>query len=236
MLKQVRIPRVYSVVVEQIRNLIETGQLKPGDKLPIEKSLAEQLGISRSSVREALCALEVLGVIQSRQGMGTYVANNNVATDLSEDQFEDLIEAEGTLEIVEARQVFEPGVAALAARHRTDADLAALQACITRMEQLLEAGLDSWEPDWAFHVALAAASHNSVVSALADMISQRVRGRLWQLMREQNYSSDPGRPRQYLDTHRRIYEAIERGDARAAEEAVSHHLAEIWKDLADGIA
>ena len=76
MLKQVRIPRVYSLVVEQIRELIESGQLKPGDKLPTERSLAEQLGVSRSSVREALSALEVLGVINSRQGLGNYVANN----------------------------------------------------------------------------------------------------------------------------------------------------------------
>src|SRR5579859_7076909 len=146
-LKQVRIPRVYTVVVEQIRDLIETGHLKPGDKLPTERNLAEQLGISRSSVREALSALEVLGVIQSRQGLGNYVANN-VSSDLPEDQFEELIEAEGTLEILEARQLFEPSVAALAARRRTAADLLALQSCITEMERLLGAGRDTWEPDW----------------------------------------------------------------------------------------
>ncbi|MGH2346605.1 MAG: FadR/GntR family transcriptional regulator, partial [Chloroflexota bacterium] len=76
MLKQVRIPRVYSLVVEQIRALIESGQLKAGDKLPTERGLAEQLGVSRSSVREALSALEVLGVIHSRQGLGNFIAEN----------------------------------------------------------------------------------------------------------------------------------------------------------------
>jgi GntR family transcriptional repressor for pyruvate dehydrogenase complex len=233
-LKQVRIPRVYSVVVQQVRDLIESGQLKPGDKLPTERSLAEQLGISRSSVREALSALEVLGVIQSRQGLGNYIANN-IAGDLSEDQFEDLIEAEGTLEILEARQLFEPGIAALAARRRTDADLRALQNCITEMERLLGEGRDTWEPDWGFHVVMANACHNPVVSALADLITQRVRGRLWQLMREHNYTSDPGRPSHYLDRHRRIYEAIERGDPRAAEDAARQDLAEITKDLSDSV-
>jgi GntR family transcriptional repressor for pyruvate dehydrogenase complex len=231
-LKQVRIPRVYTVVVEQIRDLIEMGQLKPGDKLPTERSLAEQLGISRSSVREALSALEVLGVIQSRQGLGNYVANN-LSSELPEDQFEELIESEGTLEIIEARQLFEPGVAALAARRRTDADLRALRTCVTEMERLLGEGLDTWEPDWGFHVALANACHNPVVSAITDLITQRVRGRLWQLMREQNYASDPARPSQYLDRHRRIYEAIERGDPRAAEDAARRDLAEITKDLSD---
>lgn len=233
MLKQVRIPRVYSVVVEQIRALIESGALKPGDKLPTERSLAEQLGISRSSVREALSALEVLGVIQSRQGLGNYVANHE-AGDLSEDKFEDLIEAEGTLEIVEARQVFEPGVAALAARRRTEADLRALESCITEMERLVGEGQDSWEPDWGFHVALAHACHNPMVTALADVITQRVRGRLWQLMREHNYAGDPERPRQYLERHRRIYEAVVRGNPQEAEEAVRRHLAEITENLADG--
>jgi GntR family transcriptional repressor for pyruvate dehydrogenase complex len=233
MLKQVRIPRVYSVVVEQIRALIESGELKPGDKLPTERSLAEQLGISRSSVREALSALEVLGVIQSRQGLGNYVANHEAA-DLSEDKFEDLIEAEGTLEIVEARLLFEPGAAALAAQRRTEADLRALQSCITEMERLVGEGQDSWEPDWGFHVALANACHNPMVTALADVITQRVRGRLWQLMREQNYAGEPERPRQYLERHRRIYQAIVRGDSEAAEDAVRRHLAEITENLSDG--
>ena len=233
MLKQVRIPRVYTVVVEQIRDLIETGQLKPGDKLPTERSLAEQLGISRSSVREALSALEVLGVIQSRQGLGNYVASQ-APGDLSEDKFEDLIEAEGTLEIVETRQLFEPGVAALAARRRTQADLRALQDCITEMERLLREDLDSWEPDWGFHIALANACHNPVVSAIADLITQRVRGRLWRLMREQNYAGEPARPRQYLDRHRQIYEAVAQGNPRAAEDAVRRHLAEITENLSDG--
>lgn len=232
MLKQVRIPRVYTVVVEQIRDLIESGQLKPGDKLPTERSLAEQLGISRSSVREALSALEVLGVIQSRQGLGNYVADN-VEGDLSEDQFEDLIESEGTLEIIEARQLFEPAVAALAAQRRTDADLRALRNCIAEMERLLDEGAETWEPDWGFHIALARACSNPVVSAIADLITQRVRGRLWQLMREQNYARDPARPRRYLERHRRIYEAIERGDPRAAEEAVRQDLSEISEDLSE---
>ncbi|HWE62412.1 MAG TPA: FadR/GntR family transcriptional regulator [Chloroflexota bacterium] len=232
MLKQVRIPRVYSLVVEQVRDLIETGQLKPGDKLPTERSLAEQLGVSRSSVREALSALEVLGVIQSRQGLGNYVAHN-VSSDLPEDQFESLILDGGTLEIIEARQLFEPGVAALAARRRTEQDLLIMRTCVTEMERLLADGRDAWEPDWGFHVAVANACHNPVVSALADLITQRVSGRLWQLMREHNYASDPARPAHYLNRHRRVYEAIERGDPRAAEEAMRQDLAEITNDLSD---
>ncbi|MDB5056894.1 MAG: transcriptional regulator, GntR family [Chloroflexi bacterium] len=232
MLEQVRIPRVYSLVVEQIRALIDSGQLKPGDKLPNERSLAEQLGISRSSVREALSALEVLGVIHSRQGLGNYVANN-APTELPEEQFEDLIVKGGPFEIIEARQLFEPGVAALAAVRRTDADLAAIWKCIEDMEAQLALGADAWEPDWGFHVALANACHNPVITAIAELITQRVSGRLWLLMREHNYASDPARPRLYLDSHRRIFEAIQRGDPRAAEEALRQDLAEITKDLSE---
>lgn len=232
MLKQVRIPRVYVVVVEQIRELIQSGVLKSGDKLPTERALAEQLGVSRSSVREALSALEVLGVIQSRQGLGNYVASG-VTHDVPEEQFEDLIFEGGTLEIIEARQLFEPAVAALAARRRSDEDLAAMQSCVTEMQRRLAAGGDVWESDWGFHVAVATACHNPLVSALADLITQRVSGRLWQLMREQNYGSDPARPRRYLNSHRLMYEAIARGDAAAAEEASRRHLAEIVHDLSE---
>ena len=232
MLKQVRIPRVYTLVVEQIRALIESGQLKAGDKLPTERSLAEQLGVSRSSVREALSALEVLRVIHSRQGLGNFIAEN-VENDLPEDQFEDLIEEGGTIEILEARQLFEPGLAALAARRRTEVDLAAIRACVTEMERRLAEGLDSWEPDWGFHIAVANACHNPVVAAIEDLITQRVSGRLWQLMRERNYASEPDRPTQYLNRHRLIYEAIQRGDPLAAETAMRHDLAETWNDLAD---
>jgi DNA-binding FadR family transcriptional regulator len=223
---------VYSLVIEQIRDLIESGELKPGEKLPTERSLAEQLGVSRSSVREALSALEVLGVIKSRQGLGNYVAHN-VSSDLPQDQYESLIVDGGPLEIIEARQLFEPGVAALAARRRTEADLQAMRTCITDMEQLIAEARDAWEPDWGFHVAVANAGHNAVVSALADLITQRVSGRLWQLMRERNYASDAARPLQYLNSHRRIYEAIERGDAKGAAEALRRHLAEITDDLSD---
>lgn len=231
MLKQVRIPRVYSLVVEQIRALIESGQLNAGDKLPTERSLAEQLGVSRSSVREALSALEVLGVIHSRQGLGNFIAEN-VGNDLPEDQFEDLIEEGGTIEIIEARQLFEPGLAMLAARRRTEADLAAIRACITEMERRLDAGVDTWEPDWGFHIAVANACHNPVVAAIEDLITQRVSGRLWQLMRERNYASEPDRPARYLDRHRLIYQAIERGDPVEAEAAMRHDLTETWNDLA----
>jgi GntR family transcriptional regulator, transcriptional repressor for pyruvate dehydrogenase complex len=223
---------VYSLVVAQIRALIESGELKAGDKLPTERSLAEQLGVSRSSVREALSALEVLGVIHSRQGLGNFIAEN-VENDLQEDQFEDLIVEGGTIEILEARQLFEPGLAALAARRRTDADLAAIRACVTEMERRLTEGMDSWEPDWGFHIAVANACHNPVVAAIEDLINQRVSGRLWQLMRERNYASEPDRPAQYLNRHRLIYEAIERGDPLVAEAAMRYDLAEMWHDLAD---
>ena len=232
MLQQVRIPRVYTVVVGQIRELIRTGVLKTGDKLPTERALAEQLGVSRSSVREALSALEILGIIHSRQGLGNYIADN-LADDVPEDQFEDLIVEGGTLEIIEARQLFEPGVAALAARRRTDEDLGTIRSCVSDMQRRLAEGSDVWEPDWGFHVAVATACHNPVVSALADLITQRVGSRLWQLMREQNYASDPARPARYLTSHRLIYEAIERGEPRAAEEVTCQHLADIIDDLSN---
>src|SRR5581483_4288562 len=139
-------------------------------------------GVSRSSMREALTALEVMGIIDSKPGSGNYVAQA-LPGPLVEVEYAGLIAEGGTIEIMEARRLFEPGVAALAAERRTSADLAKLRACINDMAKLISGRVDYWEPDWGFHRALALATLNPMVAAVTDLLSQRMAGRLWQMMR-----------------------------------------------------
>jgi DNA-binding FadR family transcriptional regulator len=101
------------------------------------------------------------------------------------------------------------------------------------MEARLDAGTDSWEPDWGFHAAVTAAGQNPVVVAIVDLLGQRMTGELWQLMRERNLASSPSRPRSYLEDHRAIYLAIERRDSREATARMRLHLETIARDLAD---
>jgi GntR family transcriptional regulator, transcriptional repressor for pyruvate dehydrogenase complex len=232
LLQQVRVPRVYTVIVDQIRRLIEKGVLAAGDKLPTERALAEELGVSRSSMREALAALEVLGYIDSRPGSGNYIAQV-LPPDFADVEYVGLIAEGGTNEILEARSLFEPGVAGLAAERRTTADLAAMKSCIEEMERLIAAGADSWEPDWGFHRVVAAASQNPMILAVSDLLTQRMAGQLWQVMRARNLATDPDRPPRYLRDHREIYDAIRRSDASAAAALMRDHLARIADDLAE---
>jgi GntR family transcriptional repressor for pyruvate dehydrogenase complex len=234
-LEQVRVPRVYMVIVDQIRRLIETGVLTPGDKLPTERTLAEELGVSRSSMREALTALEVMGIIDSKPGSGNYVARASVG-ELAEVEYRGLIAEGGTNEILELRSVFEPGIAALAAERRTREDLRAMSSCLGKMERLIKAGKDSWEPDWGFHRAVAAACQNPMILAVCDLLTQRMAGLLWQVMRDRNLARDSERPARYLLDHRAVYEAVRAHDPVVASEQMKTHLARIADDLADATA
>lgn len=231
-LKQISVPRVYSVIVDQVQDLIRSGVLAPGDKLPTERALAEQLGVSRSSVREALSALEVLGMIRSRPGLGNYVAED-LSSEAARHAFESLISEGGTVEILEARRIFEPDLAALAAQRRGEDDLTSMQSCLMAMEARLAAGQDAWEPDWGFHAAVAAAGQNPVVVAIIDLLGQRMTGELWQLMRERNLASTSSRPHEYLEDHRAIYLAIEHRKPLEATNRMRQHLETIAQHLAD---
>jgi GntR family transcriptional regulator, transcriptional repressor for pyruvate dehydrogenase complex len=231
-LQQVRVPRVYMVIVDQIRRLIDTGVLAPGDRLPNERALAEELGVSRSSMREALTALEVLGIIDSKPGSGNFVVHT-LPREFADQEFAGLIVEGGTNEILEARSLLEPGVAALAAQRRTRVDLATMRACIAEMAELIEVGTDSWEPDWGFHRAVVVACQNPMMVAISDLLTQRMAGRLWQVMRERNLATDPVRPTRYLQDHRDIYEALRQRDDAAAYSRMRIHLARIMDDLAE---
>jgi GntR family transcriptional regulator, transcriptional repressor for pyruvate dehydrogenase complex len=217
----VRKVRRYEQVAEQIRKLISGGQLKPGDLLPPERELAVKLGVGRSSIRDAVRTLEVMGILEPRQGHGTVV--RDLSTDALVVPLASVLtrKREMVSELLEVRRMLEPTLAGRAAKNATPQEIAEMGRILERHEAKLRRGEQAVDEDTEFHYAVALAARNSVVLRVLDV--------LMDLLRESRSRSlqVKGRPRRSFEGHRRILNAIEKRDARAAEAAVRKHLEEI---------
>ena|SRR6185295_5130136 len=217
----VRKVRRYEQVAEQIRRLITDGTLKPGDLLPPERELAVKLGVGRSSIRDAVRTLEVMGILEPRQGHGTVV--RDLSTDALVVPLASVLTRKREMihELLDVRRMIEPALAARAAKNATAEEIAHMEDILRRHEIKLRRGEDAVDEDGEFHYAIALAARNSVVQRVLDV--------LMDLLRESRSRSlqVPGRPQRSFDGHRRVLRAIQRRDARAAENAVRQHLKEI---------
>jgi GntR family transcriptional repressor for pyruvate dehydrogenase complex len=211
--------------IEQVRLLITTGELIPGQRLPPESELAESLGTSRSTVREAVRALVTARVLDVRRGDGTFVtslrpelllAGIGAAADLLQHGF--------TLELLQVRRILEPAATAMAATRITDATLAELDACLHRMysapshDELVQF-------DEEFHHLVATASGNATLASMLNGVSSRTtRGRAWRGVIES------GATERTISEHAGILEALRARDPRLAEAAALLHVSttETW--------
>jgi GntR family transcriptional repressor for pyruvate dehydrogenase complex len=217
----VRKTRLFEGVAKQIQRLIVEGALKPGDLLPPERELAERFAVSRSSVRDAIRTLEIVGLVVPRQGEGTVVA------DVSPEAVVMPIAAvlgrkrELISELLDIRKMIEPALAARAAERATPEEIARLEDILRRQRVKTQRGEPAVEEDAEFHYELALAAKNGVVRRVIDV--------LMRLLRETRARSlqTHGRPERSLAGHRRIVEAIKRRDPAAAERAVRRHVEEI---------
>ena len=217
-------------VAESLRALIAEGKIKAGDLLPPERELAKQFGVSRATVREALHLLQLWGLVEPRHGGGNYVCTPTV--DHIVGPLASIIEQNRQLqdELLDARFIFEPSVCWLAAQRRTESDLAAMEAIITRQQRRVEQGELAVEEDSAFHLAIAEATHNRVVPQLIQTIND--------LLLESRLRSlrTPDRPRRSLEGHLRILAALRAGDAEAARQTMRAHITEIAASLREAMA
>jgi GntR family transcriptional repressor for pyruvate dehydrogenase complex len=214
----VRSTRIYEEIVRQVRQLIAEGKLKSGDRLPPERELAEKFRVSRTSVREALRALQSRGLIQIRAGEGNYISDISVETLVEPLALVILPHREAVGELFEARRLLEPAIAALAARRATPEEIAEMERILEEQAREVVAGRTGVAQDAAFHAALAGSAHNRaivrIVNALVDLLTQS---------REETLQT-PGRPsRSHLD-HTKILAAVRQGDGPAAQRAVLEHL------------
>ncbi len=192
---KVQRPRLYEQLMQQILAFVEEEQLGPGDHLPAERELADQLGVSRATLAQALVALEVLGVIDVKHGTGAVlVYRPSVATVLRE-----LREHENRIpEIVEARSTLEVKLASLAAERRTEEDLKSINQALDVMGEEIANGGRGEKGDELFHEAITRAAKSAVLQKLMTFISEMV------LETRLESLGQPGRPERSLESHRKI--------------------------------
>ncbi|MEV0485423.1 FadR/GntR family transcriptional regulator [Streptomyces sp. NPDC050508] len=208
-------PRLYEQVVERLREYVQSEGLHAGDRLPPERDLAERLGVSRTSVRQALVALEVQGLVDTRHGGGTYLLRDR----LDAEPLETMIDRRRRLpDVLDARDALETKLAALAATRRTDKDLAEIEAALTAMSEAVERGELGVPEDQRFHAAVTAAGHSALLGDFMAEISLSIAESRTESLRQ------PGRPAQSLSQHRLIADAVRAGDPEAAAHAMHHHV------------
>ncbi len=217
-LAPIKSTRIYEEIVRQIKQLISEGQLKSGDRLPPERDLAEKFVVSRTSVREALRALESLGLIEIRPGEGTFVREVSIDALVGPLALLLTTQREAIAELFEARRLLEPALAGLAAARATRDEIQEMDRILEEQAKEIAAGNTGLAQDAAFHAAIGAAAHNRAITRLAhaimDLLSQS---------REESLNT-PGRPTRSHQDHRRILAAITARDERAARQAMLDHL------------
>lgn len=215
--------RLYRMVAARLETLIKQSQLNPGDRLPSERDLAEQLGVSRTSVREAIIVLELSRVVEVRSGSGIYVSQG-VADDLAE-------AGPGPFEVLSARRMIESEVAATAARMANDKSIDAIMSALNDMERYYDDREKNEAADRAFHLSIARATGNGALIGVVEHLWEQ-RGRLWSRM-EHHFHTDELRAATLVD-HRRILEAIVARDPAAARRAMRGHLERVTRQFARG--
>jgi GntR family transcriptional regulator, transcriptional repressor for pyruvate dehydrogenase complex len=227
MYKIVRSSRLYEQIVQQVEESIHKGTLKPGDQLPPERELAEQFGVSRTAVREAVKALHEKGLVEAFPGRGTFITDG---TSYTIRQSLDRITRkghEGFAYLAEVRAILEPEIAVLATSRVKEEDLQALREQVQVMDQARNDPDAFIEADLDFHLTLAEAAGNPIILSLIDSIVG--------LLREQRmgiFHVDGG-PERGQYHHKRILDAIEHRDAAGAREAMRAHLQQVREDSKD---
>jgi GntR family transcriptional regulator, transcriptional repressor for pyruvate dehydrogenase complex len=210
-----------------IKQMILSGELRPGDRLPPEKELSERLRLSRNSMREAVKALEAMKVLDVRRGDGTFVTS--LEPDLLSEALSFIVEVQqdedSLLEIFAVRRILEPAAAALSASRLTDSEIDGLRQSVAGVP--IDSDVDALVThDLAFHAAIAAGAGNRYLSTLLDSLSGRtVRARLWRGLTEQDATD------RTLREHAAIVEALGARDSALAQALTVAHIAGVERWL-----
>jgi GntR family transcriptional regulator, transcriptional repressor for pyruvate dehydrogenase complex len=225
MYKIVRSSRLYEQIVQQVEESIHKGAMKSGDQLPPERELAQQFGVSRTAVREAVKALHEKGLVEAYPGRGTFITDGtSYSMRQSLDRMLRVGQAEGSGFLAEVREILEPEIAALAATRSDPEDLASMREQIEIMDAARREPDEFIEADLDFHLALAEAAANPIILSLIDSIVG--------LLREQRMGifQVEGGPERGQYHHKKIMEAVEHRDAAGAREAMKGHLRQVRED------
>jgi GntR family transcriptional repressor for pyruvate dehydrogenase complex len=229
LIEPIRRSRLYQDIVSQIESLLDRGELRPGDQLPPERALAEQFQVSRASVREALRSLELLGVVETRAGGGTFV-RRTAPEDLARPLSNLIARGHALTDVIEVRGLIEPAIAASAAERIRPDELAELRAILTQQAEKVAAGEPYAEEDTRFHELIGQAARNELLTTMLGVI--------WDVLRSsrEQWLQTNQRAHSSIDAHQRILAALEAHDAEAARAAAAHHIRAVGEGILKLIA
>ncbi|QJD87295.1 FadR/GntR family transcriptional regulator [Cohnella herbarum] len=225
--QKIKTQRGSEIVLQQIREQIQSNLYPPGSKLPTVVELAASFEVGRSTIREALSALKAMGWVTIRHGGGTYVSLQTPGEDGIEPT---AYNTELLQEVLEVRKFIEIGCATLAAKRRNDEDLAELKTILDEMEAALDNEGESEQADFRFHLLVANASHNSLLISMMESLTERMQEsmkesrRLW-------FFAERSSAEKLLQEHKEIYGAIEAKNEELAGERMMRHLVKVEKVL-----
>ncbi|WP_026950853.1 FadR/GntR family transcriptional regulator [Algoriphagus mannitolivorans] len=220
--KEIKIDSPVDIIIGQIRDLIISGELVPGDKLPPERKLSEKLGISRSYVREAIKKLEFYGIVKTHPQSGTVIAGLGITA--LEGLITDVLKMEGSdfHSLIETRLILEAQTAKFAAIRRTESDIEELEEALSLYEAKVKVGEQAIDEDLLFHIKIAESSKNNVLKSLMLIVTPDILTHF-----TKHNVCGGGKPFGALQEHKEILEHIKNQDPEMAEKAMINHLSDI---------
>lgn len=217
MLTPIKSEKVYKIIMKQIKDIVKSGELKRGDKLPSERELALRLNVSRTSVREAIKALETLGLVESKHGGGNYIKNDFEDILLEPLSIAFMLLGSNNSEILELRKVIEPEVASMAAKNITENEIKELENIIEKLSKTTDSKICA-SLDKEFHYVIAKASKNHLLSTIVFSVSSLIEeyideSKMYKIDREK-----------VINDHKIILEAIISHDSKKAFIESKNHL------------
>jgi len=214
--------RTYDRLANQILALVTECRLSAGDRLPSERTLAEQCAVSRTSIREAIIALEIRGIVEVRGSSGAYVRALKPALFLTEACI-------GPFELLRGRLIVEPEICAFAAKSAKDVDLDVISVTMTRMRNTVGDKRENEIADRAFHVAIAAATANGMLAHIVGDIWDRRRGPMWEKIEEHFHT--PALREASIEDHQSIFNALVSRDPSVAKEQMRKHIDRVIREF-----
>lgn len=224
----IRKKRVYQIIIEQIKESIGKGELKPGEKMPSERDFAEKLGVSRTAVREAFSVLESIGIVDTLPGIGVFLKKNSNEELIEEinKALEEKSDNVNILELIEVRQGIEVQAAYLAAIRRTGTDLQAIKKAYEKLESAANRQLVGAKEDLEFHISIVKASHNDMLLQIVKICYDKFLQGI-EKFRTEEMKIPPALKISLDIEHLNIYQAIVDKDTKKAQDTVWQHLENI---------
>jgi len=212
------------IAAEMLIEAIKKQKLLPGDKLPPERVIAREMGLSRNTIREAISALQIMGILETRHSQGNFIINT-----VDRNNYDTLISLifkneEDPFSLIDARIAFEPGAAVLASRASTQKDIIVLSACLKRIQKALSASdIETYRhQDYAFHLRIAQITRNPLIVNTVSSLLNATNQPLWQTMKK--VLPDAKLRDERIKEHERIFQAIADRDEAAIRDALQTHL------------